>query len=62
LGKIFSVGYSRGARALDLATALWLAKDYVKQISFLTLDRNQAKLAKALGFASGQGDRIGIQY
>lgn len=53
LGEVFSVGYSRGADALHLATALWLAKDNIKQISFLTLDRNQAKIAKALGFASG---------
>lgn len=51
LDRVFQHGYIRGADALHLATALWLAGDQTKEIRFISLDRTQSEFAEALGFS-----------
>ncbi|MBL7662213.1 type II toxin-antitoxin system VapC family toxin [bacterium] len=48
--EVQSHGYIRGADALHLATAVWIAGEDRKDLTFLTLDKLQASSAKALGF------------
>lgn len=48
--RVLSVGYVRGADCWHLATALYLAPQPA-QLTFLTLDTTQRKIAKSLGFA-----------
>lgn len=47
--KIFSIGYSKGADALHLATALFIDPT-AKNLVFLTADTNQKSIAQKLGF------------
>lgn len=47
---ILETGYLRGADAHHLASALWYAQDRVAQCHFLTTDKDQASIAKKLGF------------
>ncbi len=47
--RVLAAGYVRGADCWHLATALYLAAD-PKQLAFVTLDRAQATVARALGF------------
>jgi predicted nucleic acid-binding protein len=47
--RVLSAGYRRGADCWHLATALYVAPDPV-QLSFITLDATQRKVARALGF------------
>lgn len=49
LQKVFSAGYSKGADALHLATALYLDPT-AKNLLFLTADSNQKFIAQKLGF------------
>lgn len=49
--KVLSAGYVRGADCWHLATALYLAAD-PSELSFVTLDVPQRKVAGALGFAT----------
>jgi predicted nucleic acid-binding protein len=49
LERVLSGGYLRGADAWHLACALFLDPD-VNQLVFLTLDRRQREVAKAVGF------------
>ncbi len=49
IARVLAAGYVRGADCWHLATALYLAAD-PEQLAFLTLDRAQATLARALGF------------
>lgn len=48
--KVFDCGYVRGADSLHLAMALQLAKSERKKLTFLTLDKRQEEVARALGF------------
>ena len=50
---VLNAGHVRGADAWHLACALYLSPD-PRELAFLTMDRPQAKVADALGFA----DRI----
>ena len=50
---VLDAGHLRGADAWHLACALYLSTD-PRELAFLTMDRQQARVAKALGFA----DRI----
>lgn len=50
VSKVLSTGYVRGADCWHLATALYVTPD-PSQLTFLTLDATQRKIAKALGFA-----------
>ena len=47
--RIFEGGYCRGADACHVATALYLDPKTVN-LGFLTADKDQAKIAKAVGF------------
>lgn len=47
--RILAVGYVKGADLLHLACALYLSPD-PKDLNFLTLDTQQAVVARALGF------------
>lgn len=47
---VLDFGHVRGADAWHLACALYLAPD-PRELAFLTMDRPQAKVADALGFA-----------
>ena len=47
--RVLEAGYVRGADCWHLATALFLAGDPA-DISFLTLDGRQARVARTLGF------------
>lgn len=49
--KVLSAGDERGADCWHLATALYLAAD-PSELSFVTLDVPQRKVAAALGFAT----------
>ncbi len=49
LARVLETGYVRGAAAWHLASALYLAPD-PGELSFLSLDLAQTKVAKALGF------------
>lgn len=49
LDRVLESGYVRGADAWHLATALYVAPDPA-ELSFLSLDLAQSKVAKALGF------------
>lgn len=49
LAIVFEAGHVRGADSWHLATALYLSPD-ASQLTFLTLDLAQRKVAKALGF------------
>jgi hypothetical protein len=51
IARVLDAGYVRGADCWHLATALYLA-DEPTNISFLTLDTRQGKVAAALGFGS----------
>jgi len=50
LSLLFDIGYVRGADAHHLATALWFADGRNDELTFLSLDRDQKKMAKALKF------------
>ena len=52
IARVLEHGYLRGADLWHLACALFLAPD-PPELSFLTLDQTQAKVAKALGFTTG---------
>jgi hypothetical protein len=47
--RVLAVGRLRGADLWHLATALWVADD-PSQVTFLTLDVDQRRVAAALGF------------
>jgi predicted nucleic acid-binding protein len=47
--RVLEAGYVRGADCWHLATALYLDPD-PRELTFLTLDAAQRKVAKALGF------------
>jgi predicted nucleic acid-binding protein len=47
---VLNAGPLRGADAWHLACALYLSPD-PRELAFLTMDRRQAKVAQALGFA-----------
>lgn len=47
--QIFQAGFCRGADACHLATALYLDPE-TKNLTFLTADKEQAGLARAVGF------------
>ena len=49
IGMVLESGYLRGADLWHVATALYAAPE-PSAISFITLDRNQAKIASALNF------------
>lgn len=49
LDRVFAAGYARGADAWHLATALFLTES-PRDLPFLTLDRRQQKVARAVGF------------
>jgi len=49
--RVLGAGYASGADCWHLATALYFAED-PSELAFLTLDKRQAAVAKALGFAS----------
>ena len=49
--RVLNAGYVRGADCWHLASALYLADD-PGEITFLTLDARQAKVAGALGFGT----------
>lgn len=49
VSRVLSTGYVRGAECWHLATALYVTPE-PSQITFLTLDATQRKIAKALGF------------
>ena len=49
LARVLEAGYVRGADAWHLATALYVAPD-PGELSFLSLDLAQSKVADALGF------------
>ena len=53
IGAVLDAGHLRGADAWHLACALYLSSD-PQELAFLTMDRQQARVAEALGFA----DRI----
>ena len=48
--RVLAEGYVRGADCWHLATALYAAVHEPSSISFLTLDRRQQNIARALGF------------
>lgn len=48
--KVLAEGYVRGADCWHLANALYFAAHEPSSISFLTLDRRQRTVARALGF------------
>jgi len=50
IGRVLDAGYVPGADCWHLATALYLAPD-PRELAFLTLDIQQQKVARALGFA-----------
>ena len=56
IGKVLDQGPLRGADCWHLAVALYVAEDPAT-IAFLTLDRQQSRIAKALGFRSEAGRR-----
>ncbi len=47
--RVLAAGHVRGADCWHLATALYLAGE-AKRLTFVTLDRTQAAVARALGF------------
>ena len=49
IARVLEAGYVRGADCWHLATALYIAPD-PSELTFLTLDLAQRKVAKALGF------------
>jgi GAF domain-containing protein len=49
IARVLEAGYVRGADCWHLATALYVAPD-PSELTFLTLDLAQQKVAKALGF------------
>lgn len=49
IARVLDAGYVRGADCWHLASALYVA-DNPSDITFLTLDAQQRKVAKALGF------------
>ncbi|MGH7695896.1 MAG: type II toxin-antitoxin system VapC family toxin [Gemmatimonadaceae bacterium] len=49
--RVLDAGYVRGADCWHLATALYLAPN-PSQLTFVTLDDNQRKVARTLGFKS----------
>jgi predicted nucleic acid-binding protein len=49
LDRVFAAGHARGADAWHLATALFLG-ERPGDLPFLTLDRRQREVARALGF------------
>lgn len=49
IGRVLAAGYLRGADLWHLACALYISPD-PKALSFLTLDRDQKRLARKLGF------------
>ena len=49
IARVLSAGYVRGADCWHLACALHVSSD-PSEITFLTLDTQQRKVAKALGF------------
>ncbi len=51
ISRVLDAGYVRGADCWHLAVALYFAGDPAS-ISFLTLDKPQARVASALGFGS----------
>jgi predicted nucleic acid-binding protein len=53
IGAVLDAGQLRGADAWHLACALYLSPD-PRELAFLTMDRQQARVAEALGFV----DRI----
>lgn len=50
IGRVLAAGPVRGADCWHLATALYLASD-PSELTFLTLDQRQQRVAAALGFA-----------
>jgi uncharacterized protein with PIN domain len=50
LYRVYAAGHVRGADAWHLATALYLSPD-PSQLTFVTLDAAQGKVAESLGFA-----------
>ena len=50
--RVLAAGYLRGADLWHLACALFLAKT-PRDLDFVTVDRRQEKVARALGFGSG---------
>jgi predicted nucleic acid-binding protein len=51
ISRVLTAGYLRGADCWHLATALFVTPD-PSQLSFVTLDSAQQKVAKSLGFAT----------
>lgn len=49
IAAVLAAGYVRGADCWHLATALFFSPD-AEEISFLTLDERQQKVARTLGF------------
>ena len=49
IARVLEAGYVRGADCWHLVTGLFLVEDPA-EISFLTLDKRQAQVARALGF------------
>ncbi|MEO5588545.1 MAG: PIN domain-containing protein [Gemmatimonadaceae bacterium] len=50
ISSVLTAGYVRGADCWHLATALFLADD-TAELSFVSLDKHQLKIAGALGFS-----------
>ncbi len=50
--RVLAAGYLRGADLWHLACALFLAKT-PRDLDFVTVDRQQRKVARSLGFGSG---------
>ena len=53
--RALGFGILRGADLWHLACALYVAED-ARNLPFITLDRNQARIAKALGFQTLTAD------
>ncbi len=50
LNKVLAVGYLRGADLLHVATAIYANKRSSVELSFLTLDNQQRRVASTIGF------------
>lgn len=57
IGDVLAVGYLRGADLWHLACALYLSPD-PRELTFVTLDQQQAAVALALGFRVAGPDQV----
>lgn len=56
IARVLEAGYVRGADCWHLAVALYFAEDPAT-LTFLTLDKPQGRIARALGFRGGATSR-----